>query len=646
MKEINVTHPISALNADNSTPSRRYMPGLDGLRALSVIAVIAYHLNLTWAPGGLIGVGIFFVLSGYLITDQIIYQWNKDRRLDVKDFWIRRARRLLPAMFVMLFFTAAWLLLFDRSRLAALQGDFISSTLYFNNWWLIFHNVSYFESFGPPSPIGHMWSLAVEEQFYLVWPLVIIVGLRLAPQRGKLIVMCLTGAFLSALAMMLIYQPGADPSRVYYGTDTRAFGLLIGAALAIAWPSQKLTRTISRGSRNILDLSGAFGLFALILMIWRTNEYGQFLYYGGLVLVSILSAIVIAVLAYPASRLAKIMGCKPLRWIGVRSYSIYIWHYPVIILTNPTVDTGGFDGFRVLFQLGVSLLLASLSWKYIEEPIRQGLLGKWCEKLSTRLRFKIRPLFIFIAIPLIVMSISCSSNLDNAISADPGTDTITNPDKNEHNVTLVPPQDKDDSIVTQETPEPSTKPEIPAIVPTPVPTPVPVDPPKKPEPQAQVNDAGRGVTAIGDSVILDAAPYLEKLLPGIVIDGKVGRQMSQAQEVVDKLRAKGKLGSRVIINLGTNGAFNSNQLRKLLTSLEDAQQVVLVNTRVPKKWQNTVNTLLTKVAAEFPNAMVVDWHSSSKGKDSYFYEDGVHLRREGAKSYAALVAKAIQKEIR
>lgn len=438
MKEIKVTPPTNSLEPDNSTTRRRYMPGIDGLRALSVIAVIAYHLDLNWAPGGLIGVGIFFVLSGYLITDQIIQRWKQDRRFDLKDFWIRRARRLLPAMFVMLFVTAMWLLVFDRSRLAALQGDFISSTLYFNNWWLIFHDVSYFESFGPPSPIGHLWSLAIEEQFYFIWPLVIIVGLRLAPQRGKLIVMCLTGAFLSALAMALIYQPGVDPSRVYYGTDTRAFALLIGAALALAWPSQNLTDKISRRSRYILDFSGAIGLITLILMIWRTNEYGQFLYYGGLVLVSILSAIVIAVLAHPACRLAKIMGCKPLRWIGVRSYSIYIWHYPVIILTNPTVNTGGFDGFRVLFQLGVSLLLASLSWKYIEEPIRQGLLGRWCTKLSRRLQFKIRPLFIFIAVPLIILSISCSSNLDTKISADPNTGTITNPDKNEHNVTLVP----------------------------------------------------------------------------------------------------------------------------------------------------------------------------------------------------------------
>ncbi|MGE7612251.1 acyltransferase family protein, partial [Paenibacillus sp. NPDC101420] len=198
MKEIKVTPPTNSLEPDNSTTRRRYMPGIDGLRALSVIAVIAYHLDLNWAPGGLIGVGIFFVLSGYLITDQIIQRWKQDRRFDLKDFWIRRARRLLPAMFVMLFVTAMWLLLFDRSRLAALQGDFLSSTLYFNNWWLIFHDVSYFESFGPPSPIGHLWSLAIEEQFYFIWPLVIIVGLRLAPQRGKLIVMCLTGAFLSA----------------------------------------------------------------------------------------------------------------------------------------------------------------------------------------------------------------------------------------------------------------------------------------------------------------------------------------------------------------------------------------------------------------------------------------------------------------
>lgn len=636
------------------------MPGLDGLRALSVIAVIAYHLDLSWAPGGLLGVGIFFVLSGYLITDQIISRWQTDRRIDLKDFWIKRARRLLPAMFVMLAFTALWLMLFDRSRLAALQGDFLSVLLYFNNWWLIFHNVSYFESFGPPSPIGHLWSLAIEEQFYMIWPLVIIVGLRMAPQRGKLIVMTLAGALISALAMALIYQPGIDPSRVYYGTDTRAFALLIGAALAIACPSQSMTRDISQRSRNILDLSGVIGLLVIILMIWRTNEYGEFLYYGGLILLSILSALVIAVLSHPASRLAKFMGCKPLRWIGVRSYSIYIWHYPVIILTNPTVDTGGFDSVRVLLQLGASILLAALSWKYIEEPIRHGLLGRIWARVGTRQHRKIRPIFLILgACALIALSISFNSFNEKAL-VDASANHISINDANEHNdanepnepneliqpvVTPVNPNNEEDTNVIEDTERPAILP-IPDL---PVPdspkipeVPEAIDPPKKSE--AQVNQAGKGITAIGDSVILDAAPFLQDLLPGIVVDGKVGRQMSQAQEVVDKLRANGKLGSRVIINLGTNGSFNSKQLRQLLVSLEDIQQIVLVNTRVPRKWEGTVNSLLKKVAAEFPNTTVVDWHAATEGKNAYFYDDGVHLRREGAKFYASLVANAIQEE--
>jgi peptidoglycan/LPS O-acetylase OafA/YrhL len=610
---------------------RRYMPGLDGLRALSVIAVVAYHLNLSWAPGGLLGVGIFFVLSGYLITDQIVTLWKRNRRLDLKDFWIRRARRLLPAMLVMLAFVALWLTLFDRPRLAALQGDFISTALYFNNWWLIFHNVSYFESFGPASPIGHLWSLAIEEQFYLVWPLVIIVGLHIAPQRGKLILLTLAGAVVSALAMALIYQPGIDPSRVYYGTDTRAFGLLIGAALAFALPSQNMTSAISRRSRNLLDLTGGIGLFIIILMIWRTNEYGSFLYYGGLVLMSILSAIVIAVLAHPASRLARIMGCKPLRWIGVRSYSIYIWHYPVIILTSPTVDTGGFDGFRVLLQLGASILLAALSWRFVEEPIRHGLLGRLWREINVRPRYQFRFLSIVGVGLLLLLSISCNSNLDKKASVQSNGD-IANHDTNGHSVVTVNPKDEEHSEVTEETEQAFVIPQ----------TPLNNEPPEKLE--TMEREAGKGVTAIGDSVILDAAPFLGKLLPGIVVDGKVGRQMSQAQEVVDKLKRNGKLGNRVIIELGTNGSFNTKQLRRLLTSLDDVQQIVLVNTRVPRKWQDTVNSALTKVALDFPKATIVDWYSASEGNNSYFYNDGVHLRREGAEVYASLVAEVVQEE--
>ncbi|KRF44226.1 acyltransferase [Paenibacillus sp. Soil787] len=600
------------------------MPGLDGLRALSVMAVIAYHFNLKWASGGLLGVGIFFVLSGYLITDQLITQWKQNKRLDLKEFLIRRARRLLPAMFTMLAFVVIWLILFDKSRLIALKTDFLSAALYFNNWWLISHEVSYFESFGPPSPIGHLWSLAVEEQFYLIWPLVLIILLRIAPQRGKVFLLTLVGATASVLAMAMIYVPGMDPSRVYYGTDTRVFALLFGAALAIVWPSQNITANISRRSRNFLDLTGGIGLFIIILMIWRTNEYGDYLYYGGLMFFSITSAIVVAVLAHPASRLARLMGCGPLRWIGVRSYSLYIWHYPVIMLTSPTVETNPSGIIRIFLQLVASLLLAALSWKYIEEPIRNGLLGKMWRKMNMNPKLIYRQLlFIITVIPLLFLSVSCSNKVDSSVSVKATPETAVQNMKDQSDTSSHSKNEESINTLTElpKTPNPKDQ-----IINTPI----------------TKEESDKGVTAIGDSVILDAAPFLKKNLPGIVIDGKVGRQMSQAQEVVDQLKANGKLGSRVIIELGTNGPFNSKELRKLLTSLGEVQQIVLVNTRVPKKWQDTVNSVLKEVSADYQNATLVDWYSLSQGKDNYFSEDGVHLKQEGAKFYAELVAKAIR----
>ncbi|MHB1629149.1 MAG: acyltransferase family protein, partial [Bacilli bacterium] len=318
--------------------SGRYMAGLDGLRALAVFAVIAYHLNLAWAPGGLLGVDVFFVLSGYLITDLLVAQWERSGRLELKDFWRRRARRLLPALLVMLVVVVAWITIFERAQLPPLRGDVVAAMLFVSNWWYTFHHVSYFARFGPPSPLGHLWSLAVEEQFYLLWPLALALGLRGVPRRRRLVWLTLASALASALAMALIYQPGVDPSRVYYGTDTRAFALLIGAALALVWPSRKLSATVSSRARLALDLTGGVGLLVVFFMIWRTNQYEVFLYRGGMVLLSVAAAAVVATLAHPASRLSRALGWKPLKWLGVRSYGIYLWHYPVIVLTSPAVN--------------------------------------------------------------------------------------------------------------------------------------------------------------------------------------------------------------------------------------------------------------------------------------------------------------------
>lgn len=608
---------------------RRYMPGIDGLRALSVLAVIAYHLNIKWAEGGLIGVGIFFVISGYLITDQIINQWERNGRMDLADFWIRRARRLLPATIVMLSVVALWLLIVDPTRLNGLKGGFLSSLFYVNNWWLIFHNVSYFENFGPPSPIGHLWSLSIEEQFYILWPLLLVAGLKFVRHRGKLVVWILACAGVSALAMAMLYVPGTDPSRVYYGTDTRMFALLIGCALAVTWPSQKLKDTVTGTSRRRLDIIGGLGLLVLLVLIYRINEFDDTLYRSGFLMISIISAVVIAVLAHPASLLGKMMGCPSLRWIGVRSYSLYIWHYPVIILTSPEGNPDNSSVLRIILQLVVSFLLAALSYKFVEEPIRRGSYREiWIKKTNNRRRV-IRPSFLVAFIAVILIPIACNGYLSNAKSNTPAIDSGGM------------------QTVQQEAKpvKPSEKPLVqPSVQPSEAPEKEDTTDVEANKPDMEAKRPGKDITVIGDSVILDAAPFLIDRLPGIVIDGKVGRQMAQAQEVVDELKAKGRLGKRIIIELGTNGAFNSKQLRKLLQSLSDAEQIIVVNTRVPRKWQDTVNNTISKVTSEFRNTTVVDWYSASEGKDEYFYQDGVHLKREGAKYYASILIKALERK--
>ena len=358
---------------------QRYLPGLDGLRALAVAAVVAYHVDLGWAQGGLLGVGVFFTLSGYLITDLLLGQQESTGRLQLASFWLRRARRLLPALIVMLAVVVAWVTLLDRPLLPAVRGAVAASALYVTNWWLIAQHSSYFAQFGPPSPLGHLWSLAVEEQFYLIWPWLLWIGLRWRRSRAvvetRLAAVSLLLAAASAVAMGLLYQPGYDPTRVYDGTDTRAFGLLIGAALAFVWPSRHLRAEVADRARWILDGAGFAGLAVFAVLVWRTGEYSPFLYRGGMVLLSFAAALMIAAAASPASRFGRILGWRPLRWLGVRSYGIYLWHFPIIVLTAP--PGGGDTPVRAILQVTAIIGCAALSWRYIEEPIRHGALNRW-----------------------------------------------------------------------------------------------------------------------------------------------------------------------------------------------------------------------------------------------------------------------------
>lgn len=357
------------------------MPGLDGLRAIAVLGVVLYHVGFTWIPGGLLGVGVFFTLSGYLITDLLLAQADSGG-IRLGRFWLARARRLLPALLLMLVVVLAWVTVIGPHQPADFRTAAITGALYVNNWWLTFHDVSYFEAFAAPQPLNHLWSLSVEEQFYILWPFMLLVGLRFIPDvrapfgtHPRLAVATLVLAAASGILMAVLYEPGLDPSRVYYGTDTRALELLIGAVLAMVWPSRRLQPQVPEGARNTIDAVGIVGLAVIAVMFLNTGEYSAFLYRGGFLVLSLATALLIAALAHPASRLGPAIGCRPLKWIGERSYGIYLWHFPIIILTTPE-GAQGVSLARATGQVAATFAVAALSWRYVEDPIRHGALGR------------------------------------------------------------------------------------------------------------------------------------------------------------------------------------------------------------------------------------------------------------------------------
>jgi peptidoglycan/LPS O-acetylase OafA/YrhL len=579
-----------------------YLPGLDGIRAVAVLSVIAFHLNFGWASGGLLGVQVFFVLSGYLITDLLVAEYRRHHGIGLKQFWIRRARRLLPALFVMLFVTVGWATLFDRSQLAALRSDLPSGIFYYSNWWFIFQHISYFARFGPPSPLGHLWSLSIEEQFYLVWPLLLLVGLRYIRARRTLIAITLAAAAASAIEMGALYVPAGDPTRVYDGTDTRAFALLIGAALAFALPRRQNFAPVTPSARRLLNGVGAASLLGIIVMVWHTSQYESFLYEGGMLLLALLTALLISVTIHPGSDMGTILGWEPLRWVGERSYGIYLWHYPVIVLTTP-IDAPP-SVVRATLQIAATLVLAALSWRYVEQPVRHGALGRLWEVVRHHewSRPQLKPAGWFIVGGVSFNAILCTLGLVGLVSAtaaDPNT-----------RVTSIAP------VVHRH---------LPPSAATPSTTP----------------PAGEGVTAIGDSLMVDAAPYLQQSLPGIDIDADVGLQLVQVQAEASELRSEGVVGNRLILELGTNGPYSPDQLVTLLNSLGPLRRIVLVNTHVPRPWQQQVNDAIASVATTYPNTVAVDWNTASTLYPQYFYPDGVHLNPAGAKYYASLMVRAL-----
>ncbi|PEY96823.1 acetyltransferase [Bacillus cereus] len=593
----------------------RYMVGLDSLRGLAILGVILYHINFNWMPGGFLGVTVFFVLSGYLITDILAMEWKRNKRIDLKKFWLSRARRLLPAMFVMLVITLAWITIFHSSLLEKMCGDSLAALFYVSNWWYIYHKLSYFDNFNQLSPLNHFWSLAVEEQFYVVWPFIISLGLYHIKKQSRMILLICLGAVASALAMAILYEPGTDPSRIYYGTDTRAFSLLIGAALALLWPSNRLANKIIPKARLILDVVGGTALIIILLMFWKTNQYDPFLYNGGMVLLSIATALLVANLAHPASRIAQFLRFRPLRWMGIRSYGIYLWHYPILTLTTPKVNAGDFSLIRAILQFLLIIMIAQISWKYIEKPIRQGALRN-IEFKNLRIQNVALGVKLALICAVFVSSIAVFG--------------LTKVSKAKEN----PQLDKAEAVQTHPAKHPVASWDNPTQ-----------ETPQNQEESKEVNSAqpkdAHTVTAIGDSVMIDIAPYLKNTFPDIRIDAQIGRQLSKAIPVVEQLKNEGNLGNYVIIGLGTNGAFTTEQLVSLINLIGNERKMIFINTRVPRPWESIVNERLKSKTSEYSNITLVDWYAASAGKGDYFAPDGVHLTKVGAEAYAALVAKAV-----
>jgi peptidoglycan/LPS O-acetylase OafA/YrhL len=603
------------------------MPALDGLRALAVMAVVLYHGEVSGLPGGFLGVEVFFVISGYLITALLISERQRTGGTAYLAFWARRARRLLPALFALAAVVGLVWVLFVPGELASIRGDFVAALTYVTNWYQILVHQSYFEAIGRPSPLRHMWSLAVEEQFYIVWPLALAGIYRITRGRqGRMVLVTLGLALLSAVWGVLLFTPGVDPSRVYYGTDTRASGVLLGAVLAIAIPPWRMRAPLQAAARGIITAIGVIGLVGITYMTITVNEFDPFIYQGGFVVIDLLTVAMILALVHPAGTvLTKAFSVSPLLWIGRRSYGIYLWHWPIFVLTRPGVDVDVNGWLLLALRLILTFAVAEVSYRFVEMPVRNGALGRWWAGRSqpgglvpARAR---RPVLLVSAVALCVVlafavATPSTASLNGVDLSGASIDEVGN--VIEVGTTLAP-----DPLVAVTTVAPGASSSTTSTT-------------------TPAQGIGASTIAIGDSVLLGARSAVRNQLPGITVNADVGRQFNVLSWLIPVLRNSGDLRPNVVINLGTNGPPTENDLRKALDNLADVKRVVLVTTREPRSWQDLTNDRIRASAEGRSNVVVADWFAMSAGHPEFFVTDGVHLTVAGADAYSMTIASSLR----
>lgn len=591
----------------------RYMPGLDGLRAIAVLGIIIYHLNKQWLTGGFLGVDTFFVISGYLITSLLLKEYDDTGIIKLKSFWIRRLKRLLPAVIVLLMVVGTATLLLKSDNIIRVKHDIIAAIFYVSNWWYIAKDVNYFEQFSF-MPLKHLWSLAIEEQFYIFFPVILVTLLLTIKKRYKIGFIFWGVSIISLGLMMFIYSINGDHSRVYFGTDTRLQTLLLGVILAFLWPPFKLKNDPPKVVKYVIDSIGSLSFIVLILLFFIINDETNWIYDGGFYLISILTLFIIASVVHPSTWIAKIFSNPVLVFIGKRSYSLYLWHFAVISFVHSYYVDGQIPVYVYFIDISLTIIFAELSYRFIETPFRKEGIKALNWRPSYIPQFIRMAIVVTLLIPFMLILVGAFNKYGKDIIGEKANSFDTTIEDNY--LMRIAPIDNIhiDGLVSE----------------------------KKKESSDVFNNIKP--LLIGDSVMVDIGESFKSSVPKSRIDGKVGRQLYQTLPLVKANYSQYKKSSdQVVLELGTNGDFTVKQLDDLLNQFGKAK-IYLVNTRVPRIYEANVNRLLADAAKRKSNVTLIDWNKRSQGHSEYFAPDGVHLEYKGVLALKDEILKALKKK--